>query len=69
MYKRSEQVSLPFDWSVDDGCGDPWWGPLITDEEVSSVFEESSNLELLTPGVLIFNKYKLPFVSLNNIIT
>ena len=26
-------------------------GPFITDEEASSVFEESPSLELLTPGV------------------
>ena len=27
------------------------WGPFLTDEEASSVFEESLSLELLTPGL------------------
>ena len=30
------------------------WGPVITDEEASSVFEESPSLKLLTPGIFGF---------------
>ena len=29
------------------------WGPVIMDEEASSVFEESPSLELLTPGPVL----------------
>ena len=39
------------------------WGPVITDEEASSVFEESPSLELLTPGENLVEQFELNFIN------
>ena len=35
------------------------WRPVITDEEASSIFEESPSLELLTPALFAMGALKL----------